>query len=75
MLKEKQRSYYGLGWEYARHGKKLGDNPFSDKDRYCFEQFAEGFNSYRKREKADYSDVTIDISRFPAPDNKLAEVK
>jgi hypothetical protein len=70
ILKDEQRSYFGLGWEYARQGKPIKD--FLIKTGYAFEQFCEGFNSYRKSEKADYSNINIDLTKFHAQDNLLA---
>lgn len=71
MLKDEQRSYFGLGWEYARQSKPIKDFPI--KVGYAFEQFCDGFNSYRKSEKANYVNLDIDLSKFHAQDNLLMQ--
>lgn len=74
MLKDEQRSYFGLGWEYARKGEKRSKNPFP-KYSYAFDQFFDGYNSFRKSETSDYSIVDNSVLNMNIPDNLLAEKK
>lgn len=74
MLEDKQRSYFGLGWEYARRGEKRSKNPFK-KYTYAFDQFNEGYSVFRKSETANYSTIDNSALNMNLPDNILAEKK
>lgn len=73
MLKDNERSYFGVGWEYCRQGKKKEENPFSAVDHpYAYEQFKEGFIAYIPSKTYDASLIeNFDVSKFPAPNNIL----
>lgn len=70
MLEDKQRSYFGLGWEYARRGEKRSKNPFK-KYTYAFDQLNDGYCAFRKSESADYSVVDNSILNMNISDNSL----
>lgn len=73
MLKDKERSYFGIGWEYCRQDKKMEENPFSAADHpYAHGQFKEGFIAYRASKTYDPSLIAnFDVSKFPAANNIL----
>ena len=75
MLKDNERCYFGVGWEYARQNKKKTDNPFSAiEEPYAHNQFKEGYLAYRESKTADYSLVeNFDITKFPAKNNVLGD--
>jgi len=51
-----QRSGYGLGWEYARRGRPIKDNPVLTGTLRCRE-FREGWRDFHWRERHGHSKV------------------
>lgn len=52
-LKDNERCYFGLGWEYRRKGIPLDDCPFP-MNSYAREQFVNGWKTFVCSKEVDY---------------------
>lgn len=57
LLKDNERSPFGLGWEYARRGKGEGDCPFLEGQEKEREVFLQGFGQFTPSPTADYGEA------------------
>jgi hypothetical protein len=58
VLKDRERSAFGLGWEYARRGKLIDDCPLEPNSLHA-QQFRDGFLAFRNDPGNLYHDQDV----------------
>ena len=57
-LTDKERGYFGLGWEYRRRNRPITDNPFTE-GHWGWDAFRDGYLAFKPSATALYDDDQI----------------